>query len=111
MKQGGQPEVEDLDPLIESRSLKPKKVRFGGREWTIDRDFPAAKVVKFWIAVNKNSLEAYAMLVGEADAPALSEIVTALPTEMAMSPLRRIYQIAGVLNRPIGDKDESEGES
>lgn len=111
MTQGGQPDIEDLDALIVSRSLKPKKVRFGGREWTVKRDFTAAEVVDFWVTIEKrSSADAFAMLVGKEDAPYLASIVEALPTEMAMVPLRRIYQIAGVLTRP-NDAEEPEGES
>ncbi len=108
MTQGGQPDLEDLDVLIVSRSLKPKKVRFGGREWTVKRDFTAADVVQFWSLVDKDLPGAMGLLVGS-DGPALAEIVNALPTEMAKLPLRRLYQIAGVLARP--DDKEPEGES
>lgn len=111
MKQGGQPEIEDLDVLITSRSLKPTKVRFGGREWTVKRDFTAAEVVQFWVTIERrSSVDAFAMIVGKRDAADLSAIVESLPTEMAMVPLRRMYQIAGVLARP-NDTEEPEGES
>lgn len=102
----GDHDFEDLDVLIASRSLDPKKVKFGGRMWTVRRDFAPEEVVKFWLLTeDRKYSEAYRMLVGD-DGPELARIILSLPTEMGMMPARKLYQIAGVLAR-----GETEGES
>lgn len=108
MTQGGQ-DFEDLDALITSRSLDPREVRFGGRMWTVRRDFTPEEIVQFWVLIEEGkSADAFTMLAGD-DGPKLARIITSLPTEMGMRPARKLYQIAGVLNG--GDADDSKGES
>jgi hypothetical protein len=109
MTQGGH-DVLDLDALVVSRSLDPQTIRLGGREWTLKRDLTAEQVVQFWLLINRNKMrDAVALLVGEADADAFTEIALALPSETGTPVVRRIYQAAGVLRRP--DDGEQAGES
>jgi hypothetical protein len=114
MTQGAQnktEEIEDLDVLVASRSLKPGKVRLFGRTWTIKRDFAPAEMAQFWVHVDSGrNAEAMKMLVGAKDGADMAQLVTAMPTELLTQPMRRIYQIAGLLRRP-NDDEAAEGES
>lgn len=113
MTQGAnnKPEIEDLDVLIMSRSLKPARVKLFGRQWTIKRDFTPEQIGDFWLAVDKpDTVAAMRMLVGDKDGDELAKLVAAAPTELITMPIRRIYQIAGLLKRP-NDEGEDEGES
>lgn len=105
----GDQDFEDLDVLIASRSLDPKKVKFGGRMWTVRRDFTPEEVVQFWLLTeDRKYADAYRMLVGD-EGSDLARIILSLPTEMGMMPARKLYQISGVLAR--GDAEDSKGES
>jgi len=108
--QGDQEDFDDLDTLIASKSLAPRKVKFGGRMWNVRRDFTPEEVVQFWVLIeDRKSAEAFRMLVGE-DGPELAKRINSLPTEMAMLPARKLYKISGLLTR--GDMEgESKGES
>jgi hypothetical protein len=95
------PLVEDLDAMITSRSLKPGKIKFGGRFWTIKRDYNAEGILEFHrlTATEAGSREAFKTLVGEKDAHEFAELVLSAPTEIMGPVLRRIYQHAGLLKR------------
>lgn len=120
------PLLEDLDVMITSRALKPGKIKLGGRYWTIKRDFTAEQILQFWRLVDQSkSVEAFTLLVGQRDAQDFTDIVLAAPTELMTPPLRRIYQLAGLIKRldsaagdadaepaePAGAEDVNEGES
>jgi hypothetical protein len=109
MTQGAPTDILDLDALLTSRSLKPCKVRLGGRTWTVKRDFTAAQVVQYWSLVNtrKKDVEAFAMLVGEKDAPDFTAMIQALPVETAAPILRTIYKSAGLLKRDSAEEKDS----
>lgn len=105
-------DIEDLDVMVTSKSLTPKKVKLFGRTWTIKRDFTPAGIAEFWLHIDGNrSAEAMKLLVGAKDGPALSDLVSAMPTELLAPPMRRVYQIAGVLRRPNDDEEGEQGES
>lgn len=102
--------VEDLDVLIMSRSLKPCKVKLLGRTWTVKRDFTPTEIGEYWVHIDSGrTVDGMKMLFGEKAGAEMAELVSAMPTEMLTSPMRRIYQIAGLLRRP--NDEESEGES
>lgn len=102
-------DVEDLDVLITSRSLDPKRIRVFGRVWTLRRSFTAAEMADFWVRVGKAQLpEAFALLVGPDDAKAFAGLLTDFPAEVANPMLRRLYRMAGLLKR---DDQESVGDS
>lgn len=98
----------DLDELIVQRSLEPIQVRVFGRTWTVRRDYSAADVMAYWRTSDTDQTTALAMIVGDQDAADLNEAINALPTEMATQPLRRLLQIAGLLQRREGDDQEDE---
>lgn len=111
MTQGAPTNALDLDALLVSRSLKPGKVRFGGRTWTVNRSFTGADIVKYWALANaRKDVEAFTMLVGAEDAEAFASLISALPVESAAPVLRALYKTAGVLKRENDDEDQ-EGES
>lgn len=103
-------EFEDLDAMITSRALDPKKARLFGRMWTIRRDFTAEQMAQFWAEVDKAaargglSAEAMGMLVGSKDGETFAKTVGAMPAELINPVLRRVYVMAGLLKRVDGDK-------
>lgn len=104
--------VEDLDVLVQSRSLKPTRVKLFGRTWTVKRDFTPAQIAEYWVHVEKGgTVDAMKMLVGVKDGADMAGLVSAIPTEMLAQPMRRIYQIAGVLKRPNDSEESEQGES
>lgn len=112
MTQGAPTDVLDLDSLLTSRSLKPRKTRLGGRFWTLKRDFTAQDVVQFWSLVDQNKLtEALTMLVGAKDGETFSKLLLSLPTEVGGPILRQIYRECGVLKRSPESEAEAEGEA
>lgn len=113
MTQGARTEpVEDLDVLVQSRSLKPAKVKLFGRMWTVKRDFTPAQIAEYWVHIEKGgTVDAMKMLVGAKDGADMAGLVAAIPTEMLTQPMRRLYQIAGVLKRPNDSEESEQGES
>lgn len=106
--------LEDLDVMITSRALKPGKVKLGGRFWTIKRDFTAAQVLEFWALIDQGkAIDAFAMMIGAKDAPALADIVNSAPTELLTQPLRQLYRLAGLLKRvdPAPSDDEPDSDA
>lgn len=115
MPQGAPTDVLDLDALLTSRSLKPRRVRLGGKLWSLKRDFTAQAVVEFWSLIDQGkSREALTMLVGEKDGEAFSKMILSLPVEVGGPIARQIYKECGVLKRsPESESDEGDeaGES
>jgi hypothetical protein len=107
-------DFEDLDALITSRALEPKKIKLFGRRWTLRRDFDAKQMAQFWAltdkttALGKVSSEAMAMLVGDKDGEAFAEQIGVMPGELMNPIIRRIYVQAGLLKR---NDDTKSGES
>jgi hypothetical protein len=105
-------DVEDLDVLITSRSLKPKRVKLFDRTWTIKRDFSPAEIAQYWVHIDKGgTVDAMKMLVGVKDGADMAGLVSAIPTEMLTQPMRRIYQIAGLIRRTDDAEESEQGES
>lgn len=104
--------VEDLDLLIVSRSLKPKKVKLFGRTWTVKRDFTPAQIAEYWVHIDSGrTADGMTMIVGAKDGADMANLVSAIPTEMLTPPMRRVYQIAGLLRRPNDSEESEQGES
>lgn len=105
--------IEDLDALLVSRSLRPAKVKLGGREWTIKRDFTAEQIIEFWRLQNsgaENSMvDSYAMVVGADDALAFVRMMDNIPQEMSVPVVRRLLQHAGIIKRPENGDEVEEG--
>lgn len=76
MTQGTQPEtgkdndgtdVLDLDAMLADRSVKPRTIRFAGREWKVRTDLTGEEVVRFWSHIAKSQDEAgISILLGDA---------------------------------------------
>lgn len=101
-------DIEDLDLMMTSRALDPKKIRLFGRVWTVKRDFTAEQMAQFWAEVDKAtargtlSAEAMTMLVGKGGAD-FAKTIGVMPAELVNPVLRRVYVMAGLLKRVDGD--------
>jgi hypothetical protein len=95
----------DLDAQLAEIELKPRKVRLGGKDYTIRRDLSGLQVKQYWALVEEGKdVDALAMIC---TAPVmLNRALENLPHEHMKAAIREIMKAAGVVNTR-GESGES----
>lgn len=107
-------DFDDLDALLADRALEPRKVKLGGRTFSVRRDLTGEEVLRYWsLARQRKDIEALAIMVGDDDAVELNQIIDPLPMAKMQVVLGKIMRLAGLLppEQADDDKEKESGES